>query len=404
MKIGLNLLSPVVSLSSSLCLPALLSISIALPSGHVGAQSKNLKQVQFTPLTEQWTPPDYSSQSYIGYSANTFGVPNEMQGEVSFWVNIFTKYSTEQGVFHETGRIDKILGEIDLTQVFANSKWSPIRREKEAELIVKRQKKLISKRTGIDVKKIRLQMGLKDRMLKAIQLSGRYLPLMERIFRTENIPIELTRVVFVESSFNIMAGSRVGASGLWQIMPIIAKKSKYLNEANDLRQHPEYSTKLAAKILKQNYQILKSWPLAVTAYNHGVGSLRKIVKKYKSNDISYLVKNVQSKKGFGFASRNFYASYLAALHVESHANIYFPEPLFKESEFQFKDIKIGKKMKYNEILVLFDNNKALLKFYNPHLKTEYLKGKKALPIGAILTVPRKSKDAVADLVEPPKDI
>lgn len=399
MKIGLNLLSPFISLSTTLCI----SVSLVIPSGTVWAQSK--KEVQFTPLTEQWTPPNFDNQSYIGYSTHTFSVPNEMQGEVSFWINIFTKYSTEQGVFHETGRIDKILGEIDLTQVFANSKWSPIRREKEAELIVKRQKALISKRTGIDVKKIRLQMGLKDRMLKAIQLSGRYLPLMERIFRGENIPVELTRVVFVESSFNIMAGSRVGASGLWQIMPIIAKKSKYMNEANDLRQHPEYSTKLAAKILKQNYQILKSWPLAVTAYNHGVGSLSKIVKKYKSNDISYLVKNVQSKKGFGFASRNFYASYLAALHVESHANIYFPEPLFKESELQFKDIRISKKpMKYNELLGYFDNNRALLKFYNPHLKTAYLKGKKSLPVGAILTVPRKSKDAVADLSEPPKDI
>lgn len=375
---------------------SLVFLTTILWSVFVWAQKAQPVSVFVSQLTEVWKPPRFAIQDFLGYSPTTFNIPEELKSEVSFWIDIYSKYSTQQGVFHLSGNTNKILGEIDLSQVYANPKWGPIRKEIEAEKIIKRQKKLIAKKHGItDLKKIRLQTGLNDRMLKAIQVSGRYLPMMEKIFKEENIPLELIRVVFVESSFNIEAGSRVGASGLWQIMPIVAKKSKYINEAHDLRQHPVYSTKLAAKILKQNYQILKSWPLAVTAYNHGVGSLGKIVKKYKSNDISYLIRNVESKKSFGFASRNFYATFLAALYVESHANLYFAEPLLREAEMKFKDVKVQNKMAYQDLLSSFDNNLTLLKFYNPQLKLTFLKKKKYLPFGTVISLPKPEVEPVA---------
>ena len=343
-------------------------------------------------LTETWKPPQYGLQKFIGYDVNTFKIPDEMQNEVNFWIDIYSKYTTQQGVFHIAGSTDKILGEIDLTQVYANPKWGPVRKEIEAEKVIQNQRKLIAKKYNIsDIKKIRLQTGLKDRMLKAIQVSGRYLPMMEEIFKKEKIPVELTRVVFVESSFNITAGSKVGASGLWQIMPSLAKKSNYIEEAHDLRLHPEYSTRLAAKILKENYQITKSWPLAVTAYNHGVGSLIKIIKKYKSNDIAFLIRNVDSRKSFGFASRNFYATFLAALYVESHANLYFPEPLLKEPALQTKVARLKNKMSYDELLDYFNNDTEMLTKLNPQLKLTYIKKKKFVPVGTVVSFPIKEK-------------
>lgn len=350
-------------------------------------------------LTEQWRPPEFTVQNFLGYQNDTFNVPEGMQKEVDFWVRIYAQYTTRQGVFHFKNDLENILGEIDLSQIYARQDWSAVRKELEAEIVVKRQKRILAKRLKVDPSRIRLQMGLKDRMLKAIELSGLYLPMMERVFKEENIPLELTRVVFVESSFNIRAGSKVGASGLWQIMPLVAKKSKYIDKAHDLRQDPYYSTKLAALILKQNYQILQSWPLAVTAYNHGVGSLGKIVKKYKSNDISYLIKNVESKKSFGFASRNFYATFLAALYVESHANLYFPEPILKEAEIKFKDIKIKKAVKFEELLLAFDNDKEKLMQYNPQLNSKFLKSKGKIPKGTVINFPRDSKSPLAEHVE-----
>lgn len=346
-----------------------------------------------------WVSPNWQTYQAIGYKADTFKVPEGLKKSVDFWIQIYTKYTTQQGVFHVAGDTDQILGDFDLTQVYANQQWSPIRRELEAEILIKRQKKLLASRYKIDVKKIRLQMGLKDRMQHAIKVSGYYLPQMEKIFEQEKIPKELTRVVFVESSFNIFAESKVGASGLWQIMPRVSKKFKYMQDAQDLRNHPIYATKLAAKIFKENYQILKSWPLAVTGYNHGVGSMRKLVKKYKSNDISYLIDNVGSSKSFGFASRNFYATYLAALYVESHANLYFPEPVYKFKELEVRSVKVIKPMPYHELLGYFGQDRLKLRLYNPHIKSVYLKPGKNLPKGVIANLPKTDKIQIAGVVD-----
>lgn len=352
------------------------------------------------PQSETWSPPVSGSFGALGYDDKTFATPEALKSEVDFWIKIYTQYTTEQGVFHYAGSTDKILGELDLSQVYAHSNWSLIRKEKESELIIARQKRLIAKKFAIkDIKKIRLQKGLKDRMREAIRISGLYLPMMEKIFRDNKLPTELTRVVFVESSFNINAGSKVGASGLWQIMPAVANKFKYISDSQDLRSHPIYSTQVAAKIFKQNYQILKSWPLAITAYNHGVGSLGKIVRKYKSNDISFLVENVSAKKSFGFASRNFYATYLAALHVERNANLYFPEPIYREGEMQISYFKLKQKISYEKFLVAFNNNEKKLKELNPHIKSKYLKRGAYLPAQVVVNLPKTSPVKLAETAE-----
>jgi membrane-bound lytic murein transglycosylase D len=357
------------------------------------------KPAQAFPIEDTWTSPDFYQIKALGYDEKTFSVPDGLKPDVDFWIKIYTKYTTQQGIFHRVGDAQDELGDIDLSQIYVHAGWSAIRKEKEAELIVRRQKRLLAQKYKISVDKIRLQMGLKDRMADAIKISGQYLPMMEKIFEEEKLPKELTRVVFVESSFNILAQSKVGASGLWQIMPIVSKKFKYISEAQDLRNHPMYATKLAAKILKQNYQILKSWPLAVTAYNHGVGSLGKLVRKYKSNDIGYLIENVSAKKSFGFASRSFYATYLAALHVESNANLYFPEPVFKFAELPVKYLKLSKKLAYDKLLDAFGNDRAKLKMYNPHIRNSLLKPGRFIPSGVVMNVPQSLPQRLGDATE-----
>ena len=352
------------------------------------------------PQSETWSAPSLGQQNSLGYDDKTFVTPDSLKPEVDFWIKIYTKYSTQQGVFHYAGDTEQVLGEIDLSPVYAHANWSLIRKEKESEIIIRRQKRLIALKYKIkDIKKIRLQMGLKDRMQEAIRISGLYLPMMEKIFKDKNLPLELTRVVFVESSFNIHAGSKVGASGLWQIMPVVSKKFNYMSESQDLRNHPVYATQLAAYIFKQNYQILKSWPLAITAYNYGVGSLRKLTKKYHSNDISHLIENVSAKKSFGFASRSFYATYLAALYVERNANLYFPEPIYKESEMQINYFKLTKKIPYEKLLALFDGDQKKLKDYNPHIKSKYLKSGRIIPVQVIVNIPKGAPARLAESKE-----
>lgn len=355
-----------------------------------------------SPAVTYWSPPDYLSKNTnaIGYTPYPFEVPQGLEKDVQFWIDVYSKYTTHQGVFHLSGQTDQVLGEIDLTDVYANQKWSAIRKEKEADLIIRIQKRLIAKRLNLaSIREIRLQMGLKDRMQEAIKLSGYYLPMIEKVFQDEHLPLELSRVIFVESSFNIHAGSKVGASGLWQIMPRMGRKFKYIKPSYDKRNHPYYSTLVAARILKENYQILKSWPLAVTGYNHGVGSMLKIIKKYQSGDIAFLVENVTAKKSFGFASRNFYATFLAALHVEKNANLYFAEPIERYPELVQKDFYLKDKMKFEDLSALFAEDSKKLKLFNPHIASKYLRRGKSLPAKTLISLPTDGAVRLGELLE-----
>lgn len=364
-------------------------------------------QAAEAPITQSdemnyWSPPNFvlRNTNAIGYDSGSFETPAALEKDVQFWIDIYSKYTTQQGVFHLSGHTDQVLGQIDLRDIYSNQKWSAIRRELEAGIIVRRQKRFIAKKWGIkNLASIRLQMGLKDRMQEAIKLSGLYLPMIERIFTDQNLPLELSRVAFVESSFNIHAGSKVGASGLWQIMPRVARQFKYINPTYDKRNHPYYSTLVAARILKQNYQILKSWPLAITAYNHGVGSLKKIVTKYKSNDIGFLVDNVKAKKSFGFASRNFYATFLAALHVEKNANLYFAEPIEKLPELMLRDFYLKKKIRFETLVKLFDGDRSKIKLYNAHISAKYMKKGRWIPEKTLISLPSDGKPRLAEMVQ-----
>ena len=71
------------------------------------------------------------------------------------------------------------------------------------------------------------------------------------------------------------------------------------------------STRAAAKLLRRNYELLGTWPLAITAYNHGQNGLKRAVQEAGTTDLVFLVTSY-SKENWGFSSKNFYAGFLAA--------------------------------------------------------------------------------------------
>ena len=165
----------------------------------------------------------FSNLSWALPEQSSFDISERLSERVDFWTKIYSYYTTSQGVFHLVDDPSFILGEIDITSINTNSILSSGEKQKRINKLIKSKRaEFISKWKISDPKSVRLQMGLKDRMQKALFLSGRYLPMMESIFKKNDLPPELTRIVFVESSFNVFAQSKVGASGLWQIMPSVA--------------------------------------------------------------------------------------------------------------------------------------------------------------------------------------
>lgn len=263
--------------------------------------------------------------------------------QIEFWEKIFNDYSSAHIVLHDRTEPHIILGSLHLpsrgvasTQAAGASLLSDREEERYAKILedfadegeaAKRRSALHRKvwkaysgdKSALERllrgrAVVRAQGGLSDTFKKAYHTSKLYLPRMERIFREKNLPHELTRLVFVESMFNLNARSKVGASGFWQLMPSAAKPYIRVTRRIDERNSPYLATEAAAQILAQNYRSLGSWPLAITAYNHGLGGMRRALAQTGSRELHTIVANYESPS-FGFASQNFYAEFVAALRT-----------------------------------------------------------------------------------------
>ena len=279
-------------------------------------------------------------------------VDARLKKNVDFWLGIYTRYYTHQGLIHDSKYIEQVYEVLDFgssqssrrsqTQMIrqAKKKWRAIllslhRKNGRAELwaqLSEEEQRVAQMYEGVrepnkflaaaQAGRMRFQLGQKDRFVEGLQASGRYLPEMEAIFRREGLPVELTRLPFVESSFNLKARSKVGASGIWQFMRSTGKRYLKINAAVDERNDPIRATEAAAKLLKANYQTLGKWGLAVTAYNHGTQGMVRAVRKVGSDDLESVVEGYQSRS-FGFASANFFTELLAAIEAEREAERYF---------------------------------------------------------------------------------
>lgn len=317
----------------------------------------------------------------------------ELRGRVDFWKRIYSEVSVNAGLLHDPHHPEKVYKHISWAHIQNNKSLSAVAKKRKIEKYIQFERLRVARKYKIkNLKSIRLQTGLKERMQKALFLSGRYLPMMEEIFRQENLPIELTRLVFVESSFNVNAQSKVGASGLWQIMPFVARPEGYITKYYDKRNHPYYATLLAADILKQNYRSLKKWPLAISAYNHGLGGVKKMVRVSQSNRLPDMIASPDKTRTWGFASENFYSCFLAVLEVEREAKEIFGKKLLKSKPLPMNRVVTIKAVPKKKALKYFNGSITRLKKYNPHLNISAFKKSKMIPSGVPLVLPKKTKD------------
>lgn len=243
----------------------------------------------------------------------SFPVPDGLEGAVNFWKQIFAQYSTNEVVLFDP---------LDPVTIY-NVVRASDNEEGRALLDRERARVIAEYDLGADETRIRSQRGAKEHFAEGLKIAGRYISEMKKIFRAEGLPVELAYLPLVESSFNIRARSGAGAVGMWQFMPDTGKKFLRIDGNIDERRDPFESTKAAARLLKENYQLLGNWPLAITAYNHGTDGMFRGIKAVESDDIVDLIRQYQSPT-FGFASKNFYAEFLAVVELATNKDTYFP--------------------------------------------------------------------------------
>lgn len=332
-----------------------------------------------------------------------FTTPPGLSDQVNFWKKIYSEYTTRHAVIHDM----RDLGIVYEVVYLGDKPLSRRSRDRKLEKVKKKYKKILrrihktknkSSLKGEDLRvyklvknnfykatrQIRAQLGLKDRFKAGIERSGLYMNEILRILKKHNLPEELSVLPHVESSFQLGAYSSAGAAGIWQFTRGTGRLFMRVGYDVDERRDPILASHAAAKLLKKNFEGINSWPLAITAYNHGLQGMKRAKKRHGS-DISKIVRDYKSRT-FGFASRNFYAEFLAALHVVKNQNKYFPN-LNIQKPHRRVSIRLPNYIHVNTVMNYFGMTREEIADANPSLRRPVLNGEKRIPKGFVFQAP-----------------
>lgn len=348
-------------------------------------------------------------------SDKLFPVPDNLKPNVDFWLKVYTLYSSDQVIIHDSEDLRIIYEVVNFSDLFSNTdvsnknKWREIEKVKDGYRDILNKLAMFEKvePESLDRKErqiyylfkqkasptafrraaynIRGQQGLRDNFRKGLIRSGLYIDHIEDVFQKYNLPLELLALPHVESSFDYKAYSKFGAAGIWQFTRGTGRRFLKINYTVDERFDPIISTEAAAKLLKENYQQLGTWPLAVSAYNHGANGLRRAIRQLGTTDIGVIVEKYESRN-FKFASRNFYAEFIAALEVHKNYKIYFGELRLEKPE-RFISLSVPN---YVTVSMLADRLNLTIEDIerlNPSLRNSVLSSKRRLPQGFELRIP-----------------
>jgi membrane-bound lytic murein transglycosylase D len=274
-----------------------------------------------------------------------FPRPAELDRDVNFWLSIFTEYNTREGVLHDNRNLAVVYEKVPLPEAVSRRQRQRIsdqRRDhykailqtlaggKRQSLSADEQRVLelwpddvTSDELSAAAGRIRFQLGLSDRFQEGLMRAGRYRDHVNREFTQLGVPVALAALPHVESSYNTEARSHVGASGIWQFTSSTGRRFMQVDHVLDERNDPFLATTAAGKLLAYNYSIAGNWPMAITAYNHGLAGVRRAMREYGDHNYTDILRKYNGRT-FGFASRNFYVAFLAAKEVDQNTDKYFP--------------------------------------------------------------------------------
>jgi len=286
-------------------------------------------------------------------------LPSEgLENRIDFWKKVYTQYGENDVIIHDRVRVNLIYdvavrGEHqskiaavqqaldDIRQNLATPETlSPtsiaIRDVIEASGLPMTPSVLAELRENVHT-----QLGIKERFREGIIRSGRYLNTFQTIFGDAGLPTEIALLPLVESSFENRALSNAGAAGIWQFTRGTGKLYLTVSKKVDERLNPEKATRAAARLMRDNYSALGSWPLAITAYNHGRGGMMRAQSEVGSSDITKVIDEYQGPL-FGYASMNFYSEFLAAVDVYNNYQQYFGQLVLDEPSTKPVQIEAAK--------------------------------------------------------------
>ena len=350
------------------------------------------------------------------YASEVFPQPAELQPDVDFWVSIFTQYSTDEGVLHDNRNLAVVYARLDMPEktsrrernrrvdarrkqlqavlrTLASGKRNNLSAE-EARVLALWPAGVSNETLAVAAKRIRYQQGLRDRFGQGLERSGRWRDYINAQFTALGVPTEIAALPHVESSYNPDARSHVGASGIWQFTRSTGRRYMRVDHVVDERNDPFAATRAAGRLLAYNYSITGNWPMAITAYNHGLAGVRRAMRQFGDTAYVEILRNYDGRT-FGFASRNFYVAFLAAKEVDQNVEKYFPG-LVPEQATDYATAKLPTYVSVEGLSDALGVTQKHIARHNPGLQATIWQGSKYLPRGYELRLPTASIDGSLD--------
>jgi len=356
---------------------------------------------------------DYTKQpGAFSRVSSHFPRPVELTDAIHFWRQVFGDWRAHQIVLHDDTHLGVIYDMIEITgyiggrlsaeqqAIVDQHKKRLIHQLNDLEYLLHKRTKLttelqnlytlITRKAGLKAihdaaQRVRVQRGMKESFQTGLKASSQYNAKMREVFHEHSLPEELAHLPHVESAFTTTARSPAGAVGVWQFMPITGKRYLRIDKSMDERYDPILATHGSAKYLAYAYNKLGDWGLAVTSYNYGLSGMLRARQEH-GKDIARIVKEYDGGS-FGFASRNYYAEFLAVCDIMADLSRHFPENIDYQPPPSVKRIVITQEMTSGEIAKKYHVYYKKLAELNPSWTKGASEGRIALPANTVVWLP-----------------
>ena len=340
------------------------------------------------------------------FAAGDLPVPEGLRTEIDFWKRVFAATGRDTGLVHDSLYVGVVYGEVSLNDLSPRARRSAIRaavrdyRNVLQRLADRRPGKLSEKEQRVldawgpdpsratltaAAERIRVQQGVAEKFRGGLVRSGRWRDHILKTLEEHGVPEGVAALPHVESSFQPHARSSAAALGMWQFTRSTGRRFMRIDNVMDERLDPWRSTTAAAQLLTYNHSLLDSWPLAITAYNQGVGAMLRAARQLGTKDIETVVRRYKGRT-FKFAGRNFYVELIAAIEVEEEAERWFG-PVTLDPPIEYAMVQVPDYMRLSTLAGALYVDSPMLASLNPGLRQPVLGDSKYVPRNYLLRVP-----------------
>ena len=203
-------------------------------------------------------------------------------------------------------------------------------------------------------------------MENGLRRSGQYMKMVRRIFAEEGVPLDITWLGQVESSWKPRAVSWASASGLWQFVPSTGRRynlrqTAYIDERNSFEQ----STRASAQYLKwlaNRYN--GNWELAMAAYNTGEGNIDRAISRAGTANFWMIYPFIAQE------TRNYVPNILAVILIAKNPEKYGFKGIKSDAPMAYDIVRVPTATSLQLVADATDTSIDHIRSLNPELKRD----------------------------------